>query len=107
MVSALVLLLCPEDVWGLGRRWEEVDWILPEPVGIELVPGVLGLIFLPEARPKDLFALFCPEMVLCPALDSRSGGEVALPRLLNAARSRSLPLPYFNKAKTIVVVSIP
>lgn len=76
MVSALVLLLREGDgcVWGLetGARREEVDGILPEAVGIELVLGMLVLILLPEARPKDLFAVFCPERVLCPALVSRS-----------------------------------
>lgn len=67
-VSALVLLLCEGDgwaVWGLGGR-REVDGML-----LELVPEMLVLIFLPEARPKDLLGVFCPERVLGPALGSR------------------------------------
>lgn len=58
MVSALVLLFCRGNGWelglGPGTRREEVDGVLPEVVGTELVPGMFGLTFLPEARPKDL-----------------------------------------------------
>lgn len=76
MVSALVLLFCGGDncvpCLGPGRRREEVDGELLKLAGIELVPDALALTFLPEARPKDLLALFCPERVLCPAPASRS-----------------------------------
>ena len=76
MVSALVLLFREGDgcVLGLGpgARWVEVDGVLLEFVGIELAFKRLALTFLPEARPKDLFAVFCPERVPCPALVSWS-----------------------------------
>lgn len=110
MVSALALLFCGGEgcVPGLGpeTRWEEEDGVLPEPAGIELISRRLALTFLPETRPKDLFAVFCLERVLRPALVSWSCGRVPLPRSLSAARSRSLPFPYFNKAKTRVVISV-
>ena len=76
MVSALVLLFrggCGCELGlGPGARREEVDGALPGAVGIELVPETLALTFLPEARPKDLLALPCPEKVLCAAPGSRS-----------------------------------
>lgn len=106
IVSALVLLRegagCELGL-GTGRRREEVDEVLTEPV-----PEMLALSFLPDARPKDLCAVFCTEEGLCPAAlgSPWSGGKEPLPRSLNAGRSRSLPLPYFNKAKTIQTVSI-
>ena len=110
MVSALVLLFCGGESCapglGPGSRREGVDGELPEAVGIELVPDTPVLTFLPEARPKDLFMLPCPERVLCPVPGSRSCGGVPLPRSLNADRSRSLPFPYFNKAKRRVVISV-
>lgn len=76
IVSALVLLFrrgggCELGL-GPGTRREEVDGVLSEAVGIELVPDTPALTFLPEARPKDLPGLPCPERVLYPALASRS-----------------------------------
>lgn len=76
MVSALALLFrggesCELGL-GPGARREEVDGVLSEAVGIELVPATLALTFLPEARPKDLPGLPCPERVLNPAPGSRS-----------------------------------
>lgn len=76
MVSALVLLFregegCVLGL-GIGTRWGEMAGVLPELVGIELVLGILALTFLPEALPRDLLAVFCPERILCPALASRS-----------------------------------
>ena len=88
------------------RSEEEEEGVRPELVVVELVPGMFVLSFLPEALPNDLFTASRPEIVLCPALVSRSWVKVPLPRLLNAARSRSLPLPYFNKVKTIAVISV-
>ena len=100
MVSALVLLFFGGDgcvpSLGPGTRRDEVDGVLSEVVGNEPVPDTLGLTFLPEARPKDL--LPCPERALCP--------EAPFSPPLPRSRSRSLPLPYFNKAKTRVVISI-
>jgi len=111
MVSALVLLFregdgCVLGRLGTGRRWEEVDGVLLELVRVELAPKTLALTLRPEARPRDLLTVFSPERVLCPALFSRSCGKVPLPRLLNAARSRSLPFPYFNNEKTRPAISI-
>ena len=82
-----------------------MDVVLPEVVGTELVPDTPALTFLPSARPKDLFALLCPERVLREVPASRSWGGVPSPKLLTVLRSRSLPLPYFNKAKTRAVIS--
>jgi len=110
MVSALVLLFCGGESCGPGlgpgTSRVEIDGVLPEVVGTELVPDTPALTFLPSARPKDLFALLCPERVLWPVPASRSGGGVPSPKLLNVLRSRSLPFPYFNKAKTRGVISV-
>ena len=76
MVSALVLLFCGGEscgpVLGPGTGREEMDGELPEVVGTELVPDTPALTFLPSARPKDLFALLCPETVPCAVPASRS-----------------------------------
>lgn len=73
---------------------------------VGLVPEMATFAFLPETRPKDLPTASRPVIAPWPTLVSRSEGNVPLPRLLNAARSRSLPLPYFNNEKTIVGISV-
>jgi len=76
MVSALVLLFCGGESCGpglgTGTGREEMDGVLPELVGTELVPDTPALTFLPSARPKDLFELLCPERVPCEVPASRS-----------------------------------